>query len=328
MTWMAGYSIKYLGCSSIVQIREEGGGEEGESNLYTMNLVKIGLCDSSKSCSSCGNGKAQYVVPMADFIDAYTESKMNAQEQACENVRENCYCDDVDDDEACEQQCYQSAGMSQCIQYEGEEEFQVQEYLDCGEMEAQDEDAIDYDSDGEAIPYYVGAYCANGYKINLAVFSDETCSTKVSSNKYSNANYGSSLPYTSESIVGKGCIACKEVDENADEDQDADEEENVEIAEICENSYEQAAKCEKGLKNVKSSVDTSGCTFISHVLPVMEHATTKISGKTKVVVSATATGFAIFFALTTAVFAAYSFFLFRKIHRAKVNLAAADGEMS
>ena len=38
MTWMAGYSIKYLGCTSIVQVREEGG-EEDESNLYTMNLV-------------------------------------------------------------------------------------------------------------------------------------------------------------------------------------------------------------------------------------------------------------------------------------------------
>jgi hypothetical protein len=133
---MAGYSIKYIGCTSLLQVSEEGGNaEEGESNLYTMNLVKFALCPSNGSCRSCGKGHAQYVVNMNDFIDAYTESKMNAQEQACENIRENCYCDDDNnDDEACENQCYQNAGMSVCIEYEGDEEFEIQEYLECGGM--------------------------------------------------------------------------------------------------------------------------------------------------------------------------------------------------
>jgi hypothetical protein len=132
-TWMVGYSIKYLGCSSLLQVRGEdgGGGDDGESNLFTMNMVKFGLCPSDKSCSSCGQGKAQYVVNMEAFVNAYTEMKMDAQEQACENIRENCYCDDVDDDDACENQCYVNAGLSNCIDYDGDEEFNAQEYLEC-----------------------------------------------------------------------------------------------------------------------------------------------------------------------------------------------------
>ena len=130
VTWMYKYSIKYLGCHSLLQVREDGGGED-ESNLYTMNLVKFALCDDSVTCKQCGKGVAQYVVNMNDFVDAYTEMKLDAQEQACENVRENCYCDNANDDQVCENQCYTDAGMDYCVQYDGQEEFNAQEYLEC-----------------------------------------------------------------------------------------------------------------------------------------------------------------------------------------------------
>ena len=38
-----------------------------------------------------------------------------------------------------------------------------------------------------------------------------------------------------------------------------------------------------------------------------------------------ATAFAVIFALTTVVLGLYAFFLYRKIHRAKVNLAQSEG---
>lgn len=135
-TWMTGYSIKYLGCSSLIQVSGEGQGgnqQDGGSLLYTQNLAKFGLCkDSEVSCSSCGSGSAQYVVNMNDFVDAWTESKMEAQQQACENVRENCYCDNANDDQACESSCYTAMGMDYCIEYEDEEEFEVQRFMECG----------------------------------------------------------------------------------------------------------------------------------------------------------------------------------------------------
>jgi hypothetical protein len=62
--WLAGYSIKYDSCASLIQVREEGGGDE-EGLLYTQNLVKFVICPgTSGNCNDCGSGIAQYVVNM------------------------------------------------------------------------------------------------------------------------------------------------------------------------------------------------------------------------------------------------------------------------
>lgn len=127
VTFIAKYSIRYLGCSSLVQVREEGGGDEGL--LYTQNLVRFALCPSS-SCSSCSGG-GEYVVSMMEFVDSYTEFKLTEKEYACEMIRENCYCDNANDDDVCENQCYTNQGMPECIEYEGQEEFEIQGYLEC-----------------------------------------------------------------------------------------------------------------------------------------------------------------------------------------------------
>jgi hypothetical protein len=66
-----------------------------------------------------------------EFVDAYTEMKMSEQETKCEYIREYCYCDNANDDESCENQCYIDANMSECVEYEGDEEFEIQRYLEC-----------------------------------------------------------------------------------------------------------------------------------------------------------------------------------------------------
>jgi hypothetical protein len=130
-SWMIGYSIKYLGCVSLMQVNGEADGDEDSALLYTQNLAKFGLCSNDVACSSCGSGSAQYVVSMNDFVDAWTESKMEAEQQACENVRENCYCDNANDDNACEAACYTTYGMDYCVQYGDDEEFEVQRFMEC-----------------------------------------------------------------------------------------------------------------------------------------------------------------------------------------------------
>ena len=128
--WLYGYSIKYDSCASLIQVREEGGGDEGI--LYTQNLVKFVICPgNSGSCSDCGSGIAQYVVNMAEFVEAYAEMKQEEKEQACELIAEYCYCDNANDDEVCENQCYVDSGMESCIEYEGQEEFDLAEYMEC-----------------------------------------------------------------------------------------------------------------------------------------------------------------------------------------------------
>ena len=126
-TWIAKYDIKYLGCSSLIQVNPEGNAEEGV--LYNQNLVRFALCPTG-TCGSCSGG-GEYVVNMMEFVDSYTESKLEEKEYQCEMVRENCYCDNANDDEACENQCYTNANMGDCIEYEGEDEFEIQRYLEC-----------------------------------------------------------------------------------------------------------------------------------------------------------------------------------------------------
>ena len=126
-SFLAQYDIKYLGCSSLIQVNPEGNADEGI--LYTQHLVRFALCPAN-SCSSCSGG-GEYVVNMLEFVDAYTEAKLTEKEYKCEMIRENCYCDNANDDEVCENQCYTSAGMEECIEYEGQEEFEIQRYLEC-----------------------------------------------------------------------------------------------------------------------------------------------------------------------------------------------------
>jgi hypothetical protein len=114
----------------------QGGGQNQNNNdnsfLYTQNLVKFALCSKDVACGSCGNGVAQYVVNMNDFVDAWTESKMQADQQACEAIRENCNCQNANDDEVCEAQCYSTWGMDYCTEYAQNQDFEIQRFMECG----------------------------------------------------------------------------------------------------------------------------------------------------------------------------------------------------
>lgn len=365
--WLSGYSIKYDSCASLIQVREEGGGNDEEGLLYTQNLVKFVICPgNSGSCNDCGRGIAQYVVNMREFVEAYTEMKQEQQEQACETIQNYCYCDNANDDEACENQCYVDAGMSECIQYEGQEEMDVNAMLECEAMEGADGNnnnnnggnynyGNNNNNNGVDMyrQYYVGPMCSqrDGKSIYMAAFYDAGCTSYAGTGIYEAFNYGYPLPYENESIVQlNDCISCRQVDENENQNQNQNQNQNnqdnqnynynynnngqnnqnqeMEVTELCQQSYEQAAKCESRLSNYLGQyfyADTSGCEYINNILPNLQHATKKISsGSTSSVGGGAATAFAVIFGLSTLLLGAYAFFLYRKIHRAKVNLAQAE----
>ena len=186
--------------------------------------------------------------------------------------------------------------------------------------------------------YYVGPTCSDGFDINLAVFTDNGCSTKAKGNVYEALNYGNSLPFEKESMVTNDCISCLQVDENQNNNQNDNNNNNnnnqnqdYDILELCEQSYQDAARCEKGLDGVKYYQDTSGCNYMNNILPKLEKTSRSIvNGRSMSGGSGggAALAFAIIFGITTVLVSAYAFFLYRKIHRAKVNLSAADGELA
>ena len=130
-SFLASYYIKYEGCSSTVTYDQEGNGGD-ENPLVMSNLVKFSLCPNG--CSDNCSGGGVYVVGMEEFIMAYNEMKMDEQEYNCEVRRQQCEYNQncQQDDQYCERMCFQEAGMDECIEYEGQEEFELDRYLECG----------------------------------------------------------------------------------------------------------------------------------------------------------------------------------------------------
>lgn len=107
---------------------------------YNDGMVKQGLVRFTLCTEGCGSCSGEYAVDMMEFLDAYTESKMDTLEYQCEMIRERCYCQNGNW-EQCFYDCYEQAdfdlygtdaGVSYCLQqYYGQEEFEVQRYLEC-----------------------------------------------------------------------------------------------------------------------------------------------------------------------------------------------------
>lgn len=182
--------------------------------------------------------------------------------------------------------------------------------------------------------YYVGPYCnpKDGKSIHLGVFYDEGCTAKADVSVYAQKNYGNALPFSDTSIVGSECISCMQVDQDQNNNNNNNQNQNnqngqnyyyqqeYEVTELCEQSYEEAARCEE--KMDIQWKDTSGCDYINNILPRLESASRSMGVSSGGASDGTAAkAFAGIFAFTTVLFAAYAYFLYRKIKRGSVNLS-------
>jgi hypothetical protein len=187
-----------------------------------------------------------------------------------------------------------------------------------------------YNGNGENYygSYYIGPYCnpKDGKSIHLGVFYDQGCTAKADVSVYASKNYGKALPFADTPIVGTECNSCMQVDQNQNNNNNNNNnnqnnyQQEYEVTELCEQSYEEAARCEE-----KMSIqwkDTSGCDYINNILPRLESASRSIGVTGAATTSGVAAkAFAGIFAFTTVLFAAYAYFLYRKIKRGSVNLS-------
>lgn len=320
-TWLNGYSIRFNSCHTIHLFGggEEQAQEEGANPVGNQHLVNFKLCPSDSECDKCKYG-GQYVVEMREFLEVYLETKQQLQEAQCEAVAETCNCNYYNgDDEACEAKCYSDAGLDYCV--EDENGFEVEDYRECAEAEFSNNAYY-------ASTYYIGPVCGNsGTAVYMGVFKDITCSIAGGSGVYEKYNYGSSLPYSSKSIVDNDCISCKEVDENANNNYYNNNNNNnyyeaAEPIELCQELYMRSAKCENQMVG-KSYPDSGSCTYINQILPALENVYNK-NGKSG---SKFSTAMAWIFFITTLVASAglYHFYVIAK--RKSVNLQSSGGNM-
>jgi len=349
-SWIAGYSLRFEECATSDEYYGNlYGGENNNDNnqnfngMYKQRLVHFKLCPANEcSSSSCTNG-ADYVIDMNMFVEAYIESKLDAQEYNCEMVENNCN----NDDDAGLYQCYLAAGLDYCDQDNQNNnnnnnnavEFQLEDAVECGELDVDDEQLQYYyynqnggnnqeqqyynqnggNNNNQEMKLFVGPYCsANGKSILLGTFMDEMCSYPAPDGTYEAFSYGAALPYSTESLVENTCISCKEP-QDYDENNDGDQDDEDEVIEVCERLYEDAGKCESGLADgVTYYPNTYGCTLIQSL-----KAPGKMSGSKRSVPASKV--FAGLFAATSVAFAGVAYYLYEKSKRQNVHLTSTDG---
>eukprot|EP00550_Attheya_septentrionalis_P002055 CAMPEP_0198289374 /NCGR_PEP_ID=MMETSP1449-20131203/7566_1 /TAXON_ID=420275 /ORGANISM="Attheya septentrionalis, Strain CCMP2084" /LENGTH=395 /DNA_ID=CAMNT_0043987683 /DNA_START=57 /DNA_END=1244 /DNA_ORIENTATION=- len=335
-TWMVDYSIRFDKCHTQMMLmgddaRRRLNDNAEESSFRMGHYVEFSVCPTSKCSSSSTSGCAQYLTSMAEFVDAYTESKMEEQERMCENIRENCVCYDDGDDEACESHCYTDAGASECVEVEdeNEEDFEIQEFLECQEIE---NNGGNNNNGNYNQLYYVGPYCTNnGKSITLGVFTDEQCSQKTDNSIYATYNYGKTLPYSSQSLVAHDCISCEE-EQEADENENGnynnynDQYQEREIKQLCEEVREDAAACEQNLGSSGPYYkNNQACNYIHNILPKLDSVfqSAGVSGSSGSSGNA-AKAFAWIFALGCVGLGGYVYFLHQKMDK-KIDLSEQGG---
>jgi len=311
--------------------------------MYEQRLVHFQLCPTN-SCRRCKNG-ADYVVDMNEFVDAAVEARLTAEEYNCERVRENCYCDNAYSEEQCLYQCYKNSGFDYCVEAEQQKQqdngFDLQEVLECSQMDF-DEEALEtynyqknyqranknqgqyYGEDWynqqnqQNDEFYVGPYCsANGKKILLGVFTEETCTFPAESGLYEALNYGASLPYSKKSLVDYSCISCKEP-KDVDYQNYYDAQDEDDVTDVCARLYEEAGKCEENLGGGSGYFpyrNNLGCNFIKTLkTPSVFSSIAPSSVPAKV--------FAGIFAATTVALGAFAALTYKRSRRQNVSLAS------
>jgi len=323
-TYVANYSIKFQGCHHVSQWNAEVD-EDNDVRMQTVRLARFRLCPTG-TCSNdkaigCTSGFGDYIVDLDTFLASYLQDKQETEEYNCEYAQNNicgCDADDVDDEDTCLNTCYANNGLSYCIEDEDEgEQFEAMNYAACAQYDYQaNDDAYRrrLDEAEEEVQYFIGAYCADqGGDVRFGFFSDDTC-TQFSETSYY-ALTGSSLPYSTESLISDECLSCKNVDEDANQDDAAEAEDQVK--EMCEEIYMDAGKCESDMGIQYPSED--GCSYIEGIKITRDDGIIRTSSTRASKGAAVAIGL---FATTAIFLGAYVYYLRTKLGHAKINLSA------
>lgn len=344
-TWVANYSLVFQKCavsSEYFAFEGQGGNQNRNQGGYFMQgqqkLIHFKLCPTS-NCGSCKNG-ADYAVPMDVYLEMYFKAQMEAQEYNCQVTKENCYCQNYNDDQTCLSQCYAAAGLT-CDEGNNNQNNNGQQVYQFNQEQAGrcerlnvDQDSLYYylqENGGSSYNMYgnqnerglyVGPQCSSdGKKIHLNVFMDEGCSYEAPKGAFEKFNYGQTLPYTSDSLVQSNCISCKEP-QDANEQNNNDQQDADEVLEVCEQLYQQAAKCEENLPSGTTYyANTYGCNLVKSL-----KAPGKSSSRSSHSSGTASKVFASLFAITTAAFAGIAYYFYQKAERNNVSLVKESVE--
>jgi hypothetical protein len=342
MAWITGYSLKFQGCHSVKQWNGDAD-EDEDVKISTKRLVRFRLCPSDTCSASkaagCSADYGDYIIDMDTFMSSYFEGRADEIEYNCQwQLLNKCDCQDSDDKgddfnaDYCEYDCFNDAGMSECIDrnpYQEEDEanvFELEEYMECKEIEPanNDERRRRKLEEEEEVKYYVGPYCSSqGGSIKLGMFTDDSCTEFASSDIDFKTLMGFDLPYSGENanLIDMECIGCIEKqdpeeewnnangDDQNNNNQNGDEQDADNVIEMCETIYTYAGKCEANLpidSTYGYTANNNACTYMEGIRIIREDGIVD-TGSNRT--SGTANAFIVIFAMGFAGMAFYVFYL-------------------
>mmetsp|Transcript_10439 Transcript_10439/g.22422 ORF Transcript_10439/g.22422 Transcript_10439/m.22422 type:complete len:429 (+) Transcript_10439:188-1474(+) len=364
---ISGYSIKFEQCQLVKQYAGVNGNNNNNNNnnngedsiLATKRFVIFRLCPEN-SCSSCNSNYGEYIVDMDTYLESTLRFKQEQQEQYCQACEE-CAADGNDDDgnDAAARRrrrhlAYDNLNCNTCYdECKNIENMEVNGYVDASEyINCQKV----YENENTGKVYYAGAMCSgSGTRIKIALFADEQCSLydgSVDADQHikNNNGYNVKLSYhlLKQTFPDYDCVAsCAQVDENDaggnDDGGNGDQAQQVEVAEVCQDLYEAAGKCEQvhgfvdGMKNYEAydnqaAQEEEVCDFITMIKSGSYDQTGEIvvtAGRSVLSGKAKTTGgqkFALtFFVIGTVGLSAYAFLLHQQLTKGSGHTLSEQG---
>ena len=260
---LTGYSLKFEKCQFVKSYSQDLAEEGAGTILATDRFVIFRLCPSG-SCKNCNSNYGEYMVDMESYLGYTVEYRQDEQDEMCETCQETCNYqgdDNAGDDAAAQgddqnqeedngdeerKLAYYSSSVdcdtcsSACLKIEGMEDnnyLDATNFINCQELE-------NGGDDGTSI--YAGPICASqGSKIKIGVFTDEDCMFLDSSKDvedYLADEDGNQMKLAHALLKttydSSDCISCL-AEAEGDDDAAA-----AETKEVCEELYQDSAKCE------------------------------------------------------------------------------------
>lgn len=354
MSWVAGYAIKFLGCSTVTQwikedYDEEQNSQDQNANQYVqgsaamdptngkienVNLVRFRLCPRD-SCFDhfgvgCSKHYGEYVVSMTTFLETYLAFEREMTSDACGTYRDTCLTKCNESSKAmCFYNCLKGYGINGafCSNNDGNGNyydgmFDMDSAITCTQYQYGGE---------EGYAHWLGPQCSSqGGIVTLGLYDDENCQAKSERTpQYYQRNYGAPhVPHQSDSIITTNCLSCLAVNEdggdwgeyyNYDANGDKNYYQTDNVNSLCASSYLASGKCEVNLDN--SDVlypEEAACTFLEGVKRLKDdgiiRGNERISSKPASIVIG-------FFTGAACLLAGYVGYLKHKIQKSRVNLA-------
>ena len=372
---LSGYSIKFEKCQFVKQYAYNNNGNNNNKNnnkngqysdtvLTTKHFVIFRMCPDN-SCGTCNYNYGEYIVDMDTYLTYTLEAKQQEQEQNCELCNQCIEAaanaangDDNADENNNNANACANIDTSTCYgECQNIDNMEANGYVDASQY-AQCQQ-LDYQDAYGNKPYYAGAVCASsGTRIKIGVFTDQYCSIYDESADvatYLKNNDGATLNLSyhllKQTFAEGECISsCLKQDQNQNNNNNNNnnnQNQRAEVAEICENLYNYAGKCESthGFANGMKAYDDYDnqarneelvCNFITSIKAGTYDLTGDIvvtGGRTTVGGGTSTTGgqkFALtFFILGSVGLAGYAAMLHSQLTKgAKADLSRQGGAMA